>query len=584
MWKYSFLFVVFLSLFSCKTETKEENEDNESNEDEFNLTTVFEKSNGYSTSTYEEVIQFYQELAEEFSSVSIQEYYKTDVGIPLELVKFSNKNTSDSPIKILINNGIHPGEPDGIDASMLLFRALAKGDYEIPDNVEIYAIPIYNIGGALNRNSHSRTNQKGPSAYGFRGNAKNLDLNRDFIKSDSKNSKAFFEIYHDISPDVFVDTHVSNGADYQYTLTHLFTQHDKLGGDLGEFLNQTFQPKIEQDLAEKSWEITPYVNVFNASPEDGFTQFNDSPRYSTGYTSLWNSLGLMIETHMLKPYKKRVEGTLSMLKSIITVSEKHQKEIQELRQARFDELAKAEYYPINFSVDSTQTTDIDFLGYEVEQQQSEVTNLKRIKFNREKEYNKEITYYNHFKPIDSIKIPKSYVIPQEWESAIELLKWNGISYTRLFNDTLMEVEAYRIEDFKTRKTAYEGHYLHSQTEVSTESMQRQFRSGDIIVNTNQKGIRYLLETLEPEAVDSFFNWNFFDSVLQQKEGFSPYVFEDLAKKILDENSELKTEFEKKQNTDSEFAKDWYAQLDWIHKRSKYYESNHRLYPIFRVFD
>ncbi|WP_127844673.1 M14 family metallopeptidase [Psychroflexus aestuariivivens] len=581
MWKYSLLFIIILSLFSCKNETKE-NDGNETNEEEFNITTTFEDSKGYSTSTYEEVIHFYEKLAEEFSSVSIQEHYETDIGKPLKLVKFSKENGSDSPLKILINNGIHPGEPDGVDASMLLFRALAKGDYKIPENIEIYAIPIYNVGGALNRNSYSRTNQKGPAEYGFRGNAKNLDLNRDFIKSDSKNSKAFFEVYHEISPDIFVDTHVSNGADYQYTLTHLFTQHNKLGGDLGEFLNQTYRPDIERDLEEKSWKITPYVNVFNKSPEYGFTQFNDSPRYSTGYTSLWNSIGLMIETHMLKPYNKRVEGTLSMLKSIIEISDKHQKEIQNLRQDRFEKLVEAEYYPINFKVDSTQNTTLNFLGYEVEKLKSEVTGLDRIKFNREKPYNKEIKYYNSFKPTDSVKIPKSYVIPQQWTSVIELLKWNDISYTRLFNDTLMEVEAYRIEDFKTRNSPYEGHYLHSETKVSSEIMQRQFRSGDIIVNTNQKGIRYLLETLEPEAVDSFFNWNFFDSILQQKEGFSPYVFEDLAIEILAKNPELKAEFEEKQNSDPKFAKNWYAQLDWIHKRSKYYESTHRLYPIFRV--
>ncbi|MFN2262178.1 MAG: M14 family metallopeptidase [Psychroflexus sp.] len=583
MWKYSLLFTFCLILFSCQNETKE-SETNATDDKEFTLKTAFEKSNGYSTSTYDEVIQFYEKLDEEFSSISFQEYYKTDVGKALKLVKFSNENSGDSPLKILINNGIHPGEPDGIDASMLLFRALAKGDYKIPDNVEIYAIPIYNVGGALNRNSHSRTNQKGPAEYGFRGNAKNLDLNRDFIKSDSKNSKAFSEIYHDINPDVFVDTHVSNGADYQYTLTHLFTQHDKLGGNLGEFLIQTFRPEIEQDLANKSWKITPYVNVFNKSPEDGFTQFNDSPRYSTGYTSLWNSLGLMIETHMLKPYKKRVEGTLSMLKSIVEISEKHREEIQKLRQNRFDELAEAEFYPINFSVDSTTTTKIDFLGYEVEKLTSQVTNLPRIKFNEDKPFNKKVKYYNQFKASDSIKIPKSYVIPQQWEKVIELLKWNDISYTRLFNDTLMDVEAYKIEDFKTKNEPYEGHYLHSETKVSKTQMQRQFRSGDIIVHTEQKGIRYLLETLEPEAVDSFFNWNFFDSVLQQKEGFSPYVFEDLAKKILKENPDLKAEFEKKQKTDSEFARNSYAQLDWIHKNSKYYEAAHRLYPVFRVLD
>ena len=95
-------------------------------------------------------------------------------------------------------------------------------------------------------------------------------------------------------------------------------------------------------------------------------------------------------------------------------------------------------------------------------------------------------------------------------------------------------------------------------------------------------MRYLLETLEPEAVDSFFNWNFFDSVLQQKEGFSPYVFEDLALTILTENPALRDSLELKKQEDEIFSQNWYAQLEWIHKNSKYYEVAHLQYPVYRV--
>ena len=33
---------------------------------------------------------------------------------------------------LLINNGIHPGESDGIDATMLLFRDIADGTIAMP--------------------------------------------------------------------------------------------------------------------------------------------------------------------------------------------------------------------------------------------------------------------------------------------------------------------------------------------------------------------------------------------------------------------------------------------------------------------
>ncbi|MGB2088492.1 MAG: M14 family metallopeptidase [Psychroflexus salarius] len=577
MFKPYLILILIVSLFSCQNNQEKSIEKN-------SLSIAFERSEGDSTSTYFEVIDFYKNIANKNAKVSISEHYETDSGQPLQLVKFSSNPAAKTPLKILINNGIHPGEPDGIDASMLLFKALTNGEIKTEVPVEVYSIPIYNIGGALQRNSTSRVNQKGPAEYGFRGNAKNYDLNRDFIKSDSKNSKAFFEIFHSVKPHVFVDTHVSNGADYQYTLTHLFTQHNKLGEALGKFLNKEFRPEIENNLKKKKWEITPYVNVFNRPPNNGFTQFNDSPRYSTGYTSLYNTLGLMIETHMLKPYKERVNGTLEMLKSIVNVSLKHAEKIKSLKQQQTEKFQNASTYAFNYAVDSSKTSNLKFLGYEVDTIKSQVTDLPRLKYNREKPITTNIKYYNYFKAKDSIKIPKAYLIPQQYSEVINLLKWNNINIERFVTDTLMKVERYTIADYKTRNSVYEGHYLHYNTSVSTEITQIKMTPGDVIVNTNQPGIHYLIETLEPAAVDSFFNWNFFDVILQQKEGFSPYVFEDIALKLLKENPTLKKEFEQLKNTDNGFKNNWYAQLDWLHKHSPYYEDAHLKYPIYRLME
>ncbi|NEV94093.1 M14 family metallopeptidase [Psychroflexus sp. YR1-1] len=580
MLRYCLLLSLTICFIACDPSTKKKPSDALS--EDFKI--GFERTDGDSTSTYPEVIQFYKYLADKDDRITLEEVYETDIGKPLHLVKFIPAEVQDNPLKFLINNGIHPGESDGIDATMLLFKALSNNEWALPDAVELYAIPVYNVGGALNRNSTSRVNQNGPAAYGFRGNARNFDLNRDFIKSDTKNSKAFYSIFHQVNPDVFVDTHVSNGADYQYTLTHLFTQHNKLGGELSRHLETKFIPAVENQLSEKDWEITPYVNVNNESPEKGFTQFNDSPRYSTGYTALWNTLGLMIETHMLKPYPKRVEGTLEMLKTLVQVSQQQKTSIQEARKQNVQAFAKAKTYPLNFQVDSSSYRRLEFLGYELENLTSEITKLPRIKFRRDKPYEKEVSYYNVFKPTDSVVVPKAYIIPKQWSSIVELMNWNNIDYERFAKDTVMEVEEYSIVDFKTRRTAYEGHYLHSGTKVRSKQVQKNFSQGDVLVNTNQPGLRYLIETLEPVAVDSFFNWNFFDSILQQKEGFSPYVFEDLAIEIFNNNPELKAKFEEKQNTEPEFAKNWYAQLDWIHKHSNSYEKAHLTYPVVRVLN
>lgn len=580
MLKHFFILAISLLIIACNSSSKKESSEIEPEKFEI----AFERSKGDSTSTYHEVIKFYEFMSDKDDRISMEEIYETDSGEPLHLVKFIPKKLEKNALRILINNGIHPGESDGIDATMLLFKALSKNEWSLPNDVELYIIPIYNVGGALNRNSASRTNQNGPAEYGFRGNARNFDLNRDFIKSDTKNSKAFYSVFHAVNPDVFVDTHVSNGADYQYTLTHLFTQHNKLGGELSKHLENEFIPAVENQLREKNWEITPYVNVFNKSPEEGFSQFNDLPRYSSGYTSLWNTLGLMIETHMLKPYPQRVDGTFEMLKTLVNVSHEQKIKIQDARAQNFQSFSEAKMYPLNFQTTTSNPRRLTFLGYELENSTSEITKLPRIKFRRDLPYEREVNYYNTFEPTDSVVVPKAYIIPQEWADVVKLLKWNNINYKPFGSDTVMEVEEYRIEDFKTGTTAYEGHYLHSDTKVSSNKVKRAYARGDVLVEVNQAGMRYLLETLEPAAVDSFFNWNFFDSILQQKENFSPYVFEDLALEVFENDPELKTEFEKKRRTDAKFSKDWYVQLDWIHKHSKHYENAHLTYPIVRVLN
>jgi hypothetical protein len=570
---------LLLCVISCETKKERKIE---------NIKTVFERSNGEETATYLQIIDFYIQLAKEFPEINIQIIGQTDSGNPLHVVTYNpegdfnfQKIGRDKSI-LLINNGIHPGESDGIDATMLLFRDLVLKNIDAPKNTVLATIPVYNVGGALNRNTTSRVNQNGPKSYGFRGNAKNYDLNRDFIKGDTKNAHTFAKIYHLIKPDIFIDNHVSNGADYQYTLTHLFTQHNKLGGELGDYLHKEMMPSLENSLQDADWDITPYVNVFNQVPEKGFSQFMDYPRYSTGYTALWNTLGLMVETHMLKPYKQRVEGVYTLMTKILEISERDYKKIKNLRENTFEVYLEKQNYPLQWAIDTTKSTILEFKGYEADEFNSEVTGLPRLKYDRNRPFVKEVAYQNFFTPIHEVEIPKAYVIKKGYDKIIDLLTVNQINFKTIKEDTSLSVESYKIDRYSTTEQPYEGHYLHYNTKVLRSKQKINFTAGDIWVPTNQKGLRYLLETLEPEATDSFFNWNFFDAILQQKEGFSPYVWEDVALEILQENEELKTQFILKKQIDSTFASDWNAQLDWIYKRSKYYEPEHMQYPIYRI--
>lgn len=550
-----------------------------------NLKTPFELGNGNQTPTYEKMMDFYQKMAQEFSTIQIHETGTSDDGTPIHYVIFDPTEQfsfSTKQVKVLVNNNIHPGEPDGVDANMQLLRDLAIGKVKPSNNVLLVIIPAYNVEGTKNRNNFSRANQNGPEAYGFRGNSKNLDLNRDFIKTDSKNMRTFAKLFHQIQPDVFIDNHVSNGADYPYVFTLIESHWQKLGVAAGTFFKHIMTPDILKKMEQKKIETIPYVTVYGTSPDKGFHQMMDTPRYSSGYASLFGSFSYLPETHMLKKYADRVAVTYQFMLETYQFSQLQAPLITNFVRNHWKDFTVGSSYPLQWKLDSTQSKTINFKGYEASYIPSKVTGKNRLFYDQSKPYTKQIPYYEKYKVVASKSIPKYYVVPPSEYRVLDLLQLQNITTVEVKKDTVMKVQGYYIEDFQTVSQPYEGHYLHSNTKVRSFEESFTFPKGTHLIPTQQTGVKYLMETLEPEAPDSFFNWNFFDSILQQKEGYSAYVFEDIAWELLQSNPDLKKQFEERKAKDATFAENARAQLDWIYQNSPYYEKSHKRYPIFRV--
>ncbi|HMW27581.1 MAG TPA: M14 family zinc carboxypeptidase, partial [Ferruginibacter sp.] len=317
--------------------------------------------------------------------VLVKEMGMTDAGYPLHLVLVSKDGKFDpgqwhkqNKVVVLINNGIHPGEPDGIDASMMFVRDIVIKKISLPDNVALAFIPVYNIGGCLNRNSYSRANQDGPLEYGFRGNAQNLDLNRDFTKCDSKEARSFARLFHWLDPEILVDNHVSDGADYQHTMTMLTSQYDKLGAGLGGWLRDTFEPRLYNGMRDKKWDMVPYVSFETGSPDKGMMMFYDPPRYSSGYAALFQTIGFVPETHMLKPFKDRVLSTYAFSQTIIEQASEKAGELIEERKKAKAAVRSAASFPLRWSLDTSHYSFVTFKGYEQAYKPSDATGLNRM--------------------------------------------------------------------------------------------------------------------------------------------------------------------------------------------------------------
>lgn len=547
--------------------------------------------NQNSSLTYDEAIAAYRALSFEFREAKLIPYGTTDFGKPLHLFVISRTKIFDPVVLrekgfrvVMVNNGIHPGEPCGIDASVKLARdILSKKDslWTYMDSTVLCIVPVYNIGGAHNRSPYNRANQNGPEMQGFRANARNLDLNRDYAPMDSRNAKTFARIFHSWKPNLLIDTHTTNGADYQYVMTLVATHPQELPPMLGAYYGDVLEPYLYRQMEKRGYPMIPYVSPMGETPENGIQQHMNPPRFTSGYGRMFNTISFMTESHMFKAFSDRVLATYQFIEASLRFTSENGNKLAALLNEANLYVANQKEFVLTWEVDTTRTETISFMGYEAEFVDSEITGGKRLRYNRSKPYTKEIPYLRHYNPSLTITVPDYYYIPQAWHEVIDRLRLNKVQFYQFEKDTTFKVEAYYIQDYETRNRPENGHYLHYNIELRTEIQEVQFYSGDYIIPVNQPTNQFLVEMLEPQSSDSYFVWNFFDPILQRKEYFSPYIFEDFAVEMLKSNPKLKEEFEQKRREDKNFASNSYAQLSFLYQRSPFFEKGFMRYPVFR---
>ena len=547
------------------------------------------KWGGNSSPDYFTLIAELKKLDQQSDRIQLFEMGPSDVpGLPVYLCVLNAAEDSIRTFEkarkgttLLFNNAIHPGEPDGINACLIYTENYIKLDSINPLDPVVAFIPAYNVGGMLTRSSTSRANQNGPEVYGFRGNAQNLDLNRDFTKMDSENALTFAKIFHALKPDVFVDNHVSNGADYQYTLTYIASVRERIAPPLRKLIYGTLLPQLTQALKKSKWDLFPYVETIKETPDSGIYQFNDLPRYAMGYASLFNVISFTVETHMLKPFPNRVRATYDFMNELIQWTTTHAAQIEMARE-KANEWEGTQFY-FNYNYSRTSEADsVLFKGFTAVVDTNAITGLGHLKYDRNLPYQKTIPFYKSYKASDSLLIPKFYIIRGQERKIINQLKANDILFEVLTQEKTLPVYGQVVRSFNAISKPYEGHYMHNSKLIEKVEMNVKFRPGDVLIPTNQNGSMFLHAVLQPMAEDSYFTWNYFDSYLQEKEYFSNYVFVDKIKSILDSKPELRQAFEAKKQSDLEFAGSEWQQLYYLYQNSPYFEPSYMLLPVFEL--
>lgn len=546
-----------------------------------------ERSGYVETPDYAETIAYLTQLQKASDWIKLDTFGVTPLGRPMVSVVVSSDRAFDPQaarktgnLVMLIQNGIHSGEIDGKDACLELVRDLAvtKSKKSLLDHVLLVIVPVYNVDGHEMRSPYNRINQNGPAHMGFRATAQNYNLNRDYLKLDSPEARAWVTLWNDWDPDFFIDNHVTDGANFQYAVTYTVTRHDNADAHVSSWGRDVFVPEATSRMEEWGEPIFPYVAPKAGSVQTGVSDWVESPRFSTGYAGICNRPGLLIEMHMLKSYGRRVHANYLFMAAVLEVLNKHYQELQSaIHQA---DLSATEGKDSLVALDFTTTEEADtvnFLGFGYDSVRSEITGGYWIRYDTTRPAVLKVPYFGHTKPKLEVVRPWAYVIPPQWTEVIARLKLHGVEMHTMEAQEL-DVEQYRLHNVKWAAESYEGH--HNVTcSTSIEQAHVSFPRGSLLVSTLQKRSRVVMHCLEPGAPDSFLRWGFFDTILEQKEYAEDYAAESLAVAM---RPSWAHSYDSLVAADTAFANSPQARRDFFYKRSPYAEPMFRVYPVARL--
>jgi len=494
---------------------------------------------------------------------------------------------------VLIQNGIHAGEIEGKDASGMLLRDIAvlhKYD-ALLDSLTLLVIPVFSVDAAERRSHWNRINQNGPDEMGWRHTPIGLNLNRDYTKLDSPEMRALIgTVYTRWWPELLVDNHTTDGADYRYDITYA-TNH---GAGVPPSLDRWYADAIEKGMVERLQErghlVSPYLDYKTGNDPRGGIEYNNSqPRFSTGYPPLQSRAALLVETHMLKPYGARVKATYDLMLSVLGEIHDHPRALMDaVRDAEAAAVARAQSKDpakrtlVLATALSDKGVPVPFKGVQTTWTFSDITG-NQVPHYSNVPWDTTVMMYRESIPQLSVRLPEGgYVVPQEFTDVLDRIALHGIRTRRLARAWSDTVEMTRVTGHTVAAEPYEGRANVKVTAVSMERQLRSFRAGDVWVPLDQRGSALVATLLEAQSPDGYMAWGFFLTVFQKKEYGADYIVEPMARAMMDHDPKLAADFRAKLQSDTAFAKDSNARSDWFFRRSPWRDLEQDLHPIARA--
>jgi hypothetical protein len=538
-----------------------------------------------STPTYDETFAYLRRLVAAAPQLRMVSLGKSPEGRDIWMVIASKERafTADALRRtgkptVFAQAGIHAGEIDGKDAGLMLLRDMTvRGTKRaLLDGANFLFVPIFNTDGHERISHYSRVNQRGPDPSGWRTNARNLNLNRDYAKADAAEMKAMLRALDTWQPDLYVDLHVTDGADYQWDVTYGWNGPWGHSPAIATWLDRTLRPAADTGLRAAGH--VPGPLVFTDDPATaGIIDGASDPRLSTGYGDARHIPTVLVENHSLKPYDQRVLGMYVLLESFLRTVAQNAASLQTAINS--DRASRPDTVPLSWRAPEGQTETIEVLGVASRRTLSGISGDVKTEW-----LGQPITTRAPMRHVSevatSVSRAKAYWVPASWPEVIERLDLHGIQYERITAPRDVEVEMYRFDAPTFSTPQFEGH-VRVTAPAKLEHRRERFPAGSVRVSTDQPLGTLAVLLLEPSSPDSLFQWGYFHSVLAVTEYIEGYIIEPMAERMLAEDPKLAAEFQEKIANDATFRADPRARLQWFYQRTPWYDERARLYPIAR---
>ena len=169
------------------------------------LLTTSEKTNWAEVAPYAEAVAIAKKMALASPWVHIVQYGTSPEGRPM-IAMIVAKDGDFTPALaakaqkavIYIQSGIHSGEIESQDTTLMLVRdiAVTKRYSSWLDHAVFVAITNFNLDGHEYFSPFNRANQNGPEQTGLRETPRGLNLNRDYMKADTIEMRAWLKLYN----------------------------------------------------------------------------------------------------------------------------------------------------------------------------------------------------------------------------------------------------------------------------------------------------------------------------------------------------------------------------------------------------